>query len=1274
MKGAAPGASVRVRQRYAQLVAMSVLSVAAAALFWSFGGTQRIHAAPPIVLTDPARDWRDDVWPLREQTPWDISTDFPYPRRYEADVSEGTWLRLDVHPTSGDIVFDILGDIYCIAADDDSIPARARPVLLGVPSESDAHFSPDGTRLAFRSDAGLGLENIWVIPWHGCAAMDVRPTADVSPDLAAALSQRDADDTLLGAGLPETVERRSRRLLREGRLDAMRVTNETFRFVSDPRWHPSGERIIAQKWFTGTITIPGGEGWIYTVPPQSATCYWTVSAGAGDRTVIRDLPRGWKSEDYNNVNLGPEQLLWWGNDAIIYSKNVQKDGGYEYGQNVHKGVYAIFAYNLTTETTEKLVDALPGGASRPELSRDQRTLAFVRRLRDKQALMLLDLVSGTLHHVWDGLSHDLQLVGGVPGTYPSFAFTPADNAIIIWAAGQIWRVPLALNARGERIAGGIPFPIKFTAHLEIYLADTRKETLNLTAIEIQPMQPIRALRELSVDYTGTRATFEGAGVTYVYDLATNSTTEVPRLQSNKAYFAPSFIPDSQFVIHTRWQDGNPTDTNVFSTFEIADMESRRSWEVAGLPQGRHFTPVVSFGQGRVRTLAFVRTAGDAITGHVVETARPGLYVARLELPDISNVMDDMQDTPMTVNVIDVHLVPSHLAASSTGFLKLQFTDLERLLVHSPTRTFAVDLGSERDAQGKPVHTPLAHGKMSSELYVRPTSGQQVKDDVAFVDHYHVYYAPQVAADTLLWAKPTNATHGLVRLSANGGHDLAWSGTGDRVYWLAGPTLHALEIDRLGYCEQAIQLDELTFGIDCVAGLVERYDLPIEHSTDTARLRAEASRVSESADNSNADVLVIANATILTMATGEGAAADIYDEGVMIIRGGVIESLGPAGAVVIPDGSTVFNAHGGFVTPGFIDVHAHWGDYMVRYPAASWEMETFLAYGVTTMHNPSAMTVDVFAQRSRIERGQLIGPRVFSTGMVLFGGGWPGIHHEIVDMRQAREALERIRVEGGPYMLAYKNYQLPSRASRQRLLLAAREMGLMCVPEGGANWDWDLTYILDGMTTMEHSLPVSPLYDDVLTMFAASGSGYTPTHIVSYDGIMGEEIIWADEDIPSDPKLRQFIPHTTLYELTESSARPKYSFELWNMTTDAARLAERGVRVHIGAHGEQPMGLNYHSEMWFTRQGGLSNYEVYRAATLDAARTLGLDSAVGSLTPGRLADFVVYPPDVDILSDDIRRSRELSHVARGGRLWNAATMEEVWPVKGRRHAMPPFNVE
>jgi hypothetical protein len=116
--------------------------------------------------------------------------------------------------------------------------------------------------------------------------------------------------------------------------------------------------------------------------------------------------------------------------------------------------------------------------------------------------------------------------------------------------------------------------------------------------------------------------------------------------------------------------------------------------------------------------------------------------------------------------------------------------------------------------------------------------------------------------------------------------------------------------------------------------------------------------------------------------------------------------------------------------------------------------------------------------------------------------------------------------------------------------------MLCVPEGGMNWDWDLTYIIDGMTTVEHALPVPTLYEDVLTLYALSGTGSTPTHVVNYGGAWGEQLVWATEDIPNDPKyvplssiradaniffplvrLRKFTRHDILEGLSESTARP-----------------------------------------------------------------------------------------------------------------------------------------
>ena len=107
-----------------------------------------------------------------------------------------------------------------------------------------------------------------------------------------------------------------------------------------------------------------------------------------------------------------------------------------------------------------------------------------------------------------------------------------------------------------------------------------------------------------------------------------------------------------------------------------------------------------------------------------------------------------------------------------------------------------------------------------------------------------------------------------------------------------------------------------------------------------------------------------------------------------------------------------------------------------------------------------------------------------------------------------------------------------------------------MPEGGMHYDWDLTYIIDGvclslflfvnqffylilaplflkgMTTVEHAIPIPTLYDDVLTLYALSGTGSTPTHIVNYGGVMGEQLVWAKRDVPNDPKFVIHIDYTS----------------------------------------------------------------------------------------------------------------------------------------------------
>lgn len=57
---------------------------------------------------------------------------------------------------------------------------------------------------------------------------------------------------------------------------------------------------------------------------------------------------------------------------------------------------------------------------------------------------------------------------------------------------------------------------------------------------------------------------------------------------------------------------------------------------------------------------------------------------------------------------------------------------------------------------------------------------------------------------------------------------------------------------------------------------------------------------------------------------------------------------------------------------------------------------------------------------------MIGPRIFTVGDVIYGAGSPDIHQDITNMDEAISALTRIKAEGGPASISYKNYNIPSR--------------------------------------------------------------------------------------------------------------------------------------------------------------------------------------------------------------------------------------------------------
>lgn len=119
-----------------------------------------------------------------ESPPTGALKTLPGSRKLAFDVSEGTWMSLDVHPKGDRIVFDLLGDVYTLPIGG----GKAECITSGVAFDSQPVYSPDGARIAFISDRS-GSENVWIANADGSDArqlsQDTSNEAHTSPAWAA---------------------------------------------------------------------------------------------------------------------------------------------------------------------------------------------------------------------------------------------------------------------------------------------------------------------------------------------------------------------------------------------------------------------------------------------------------------------------------------------------------------------------------------------------------------------------------------------------------------------------------------------------------------------------------------------------------------------------------------------------------------------------------------------------------------------------------------------------------------------------------------------------------------------------------------------------------------------------------------------------------------------------------------------------------------------------------------------------------------------------------
>lgn len=117
------------------------------------------------------------------------------------------------------------------------------------------------------------------------------------------------------------------------------------------------------------------------------------------------------------------------------------------------------------------------------------------------------------------------------------------------------------------------------------------------------------------------------------------------------------------------------------------------------------------------------------------------------------------------------------------------------------------------------------------------------------------------------------------------------------------------------------------------------------------------------------------------------------------------------------------------------------------------------------------------------------------------------------------------------------------------------------------------------------------------------------------------------------------------------------YYFFKVARNIKQLADAGVTVEIGAHGQQ-QGIDYTWELNSFQQGGQTPYQVLFAATHGAANALGFEK-IGQIVPGFLADLIVYPAASSPLLD-ITFARSLTHVVRGGRVFQSPSLTQIFP--------------
>lgn len=707
--------------------------------------------------------------------------------------------------------------------------------------------------------------------------------------------------------------------------------------------------------------------------------------------------------------------------------------------------------------------------------------------------------------------------------------------------------------------------------------------------------PVKMLRDVQVSPQGDRVAYQALGHIYIKDLPDGKPVRLTAQQEHFE-FAPSFSRDGRYIVYTTWNDRELGSIRVAST-DSADGENWIATKAPGHYANPTFTP-------NGKHIVFERRGG----GHLrspLWSRDPGIYLVDARGGSAKRITTSGSEPHFGSERDRVYLTRRDGGSDSDNMT-----------------LYSVDLSGndQRDHYSS---------DWATEMRVSPDG-----DSLALIERFHVYVTPFIQAPKPIKVGPAGKGLPIKKVSELAGDFVHFSGDGKAMHWSLGPELSTCPIsyapaDNEAKPEANVETDR-------------KDSAPSKNKSDIRRIQIgfEAPHAKPSVTRA------LVGGRIVTM--GDHG---VIENGVVLISGNRITAVGPRDQIMIPDDAIQTDVAGQVILPGFVDVHAHGAQATSGItPQQNWIDYARLAFGVTTIHDPSNDTHSIFAASEMTKAGLIVAPRTYSTGKILYGAAG-SYKAEVESLADAEFHLKRMKAVGA---FTVKSYNQPRRDQRQQVLAAARKLGMMVVPEGGSTFMHNMTMIVDGHTGIEHTLPVQNAYEDVMDLWRGTDVGYTPTLNVAYGGLSGERYWYAIDDLWLHTRLQTFIPPHILNP--RSRRREKAPLEDYNhikVAGIARQVVRDGGLVQTGGHGQLP-GLCTHWEMWSFVQGGMTPMEALACGTINGAKYIGLDNDLGSIEVGKLADLIVLRRGADP-TKRIRDSEKIQTVVANGFLYNADRM-------------------